>query len=232
VREPACGRRDLRGRDAHCWAPPAQNPASGTTAPGSHLGYRRSERRSGQRWFRAACRTRSRPWDTLTRCCARRVLAWTVFPLVVPLRSTCSSSSRPDAFAGFVATMGTSDFSGSFIIGYGLVDLPDTDQPARAAGQPGDLPVSAQGACVHAWGLGPRSVDLRSRWRDRPFRLPPGGTGSAPGIVFFAAQYPACTFPCRRFVLALADQNARLGGQCGSLLLHCSGLSPPTPCRL
>ena len=27
-----------RSRDAHCWAPPPQIPASGTTAPGSCLG--------------------------------------------------------------------------------------------------------------------------------------------------------------------------------------------------
>ncbi len=28
----------IRGRDAHCWAPPAQIPASAIHAPGSHLG--------------------------------------------------------------------------------------------------------------------------------------------------------------------------------------------------
>ena len=28
----------------------------------------------------------------------------------------------------------------------------------------------------------------------------------------FAAQWPACTIPCRRFALALAGHDARLGG--------------------
>ena len=28
----------------------------------------------------------------------------------------------------------------------------------------------------------------------------------------FAAQWPACTIPCRRFALHLAEQHARLGG--------------------
>jgi len=29
--------------------------------------------------------------------------------------------------------------------------------------------------------------------------------------MYFAAQYPARTYPCRRFAVALADANARLG---------------------
>ena len=32
-----------------------------------------------------------------------------------------------------------------------------------------------------------------------------------PGIVVFGAQYLACTFPCRRFAIALAGNHARLG---------------------
>src|ERR1700722_2873801 len=30
--------RGARGRDGHCWPPPAQIPACGATAPGSYLG--------------------------------------------------------------------------------------------------------------------------------------------------------------------------------------------------
>jgi hypothetical protein len=47
----------------------------------------------------------------------------------------------------------------------------------------------------------------------------------------FAAQWLAYALPYRRFVGVLTDANARLGGRCGSLLLHRSGLAPPTPCR-
>ena len=46
-----------------------------------------------------------------------------------------------------------------------------------------------------------------------------------------AAQWPACTYPDRRFAGALTDACARLRRECGSLLLHRSGLAPPTPCR-
>src|ERR1035437_844564 len=35
----------------------------------------------------------------------------------------------------------------------------------------------------------------------------------------------------RRFADILADACARLGGRCGSLFLHRSGLAPPAPCR-
>ena len=49
--------------------------------------------------------------------------------------------------------------------------------------------------------------------------------------VDFAAQWLAYAIPYRRFADVLADNCARLGAECGLLLLHRSGLSPPTPCR-
>ena len=56
--------------------------------------------------------------DTLSRFCARRVLRWSTFLPVPALRSTGSAAGRPVLFAGFVATMAESDFSGSCIIGF------------------------------------------------------------------------------------------------------------------
>jgi hypothetical protein len=50
-------------------------------------------------------------------------------------------------------------------------------------------------------------------------------------FITFAAQWLAYTLPCRRFTDILAEACARLGGQCGSLLLHRDGLAPSTPCR-
>jgi hypothetical protein len=47
----------------------------------------------------------------------------------------------------------------------------------------------------------------------------------------FAAQWLAYTFPCRRFASSLAAGARTAKGRCGSLLLHRSGLAPPTPCR-
>jgi hypothetical protein len=42
-----------RGRNPHCWKPPAQIPAGAIHAPGSHLGYLAAKRTPGQ-----GCRTR------------------------------------------------------------------------------------------------------------------------------------------------------------------------------
>jgi hypothetical protein len=46
-----------------------------------------------------------------------------------------------------------------------------------------------------------------------------------------AAQWLAYTYPYRRFADTLTSDCARLGGRCGSLNLHRSGLAPPIPCR-
>ena len=43
----------------------------------------------------------------------------------------------------------------------------------------------------------------------------------------FVARWLAYAFPYRRFAHTLAAADARLGGRCGSLFLHRSGLSPP-----
>ena len=47
----------------------------------------------------------------------------------------------------------------------------------------------------------------------------------------FAAQWPACALPCRRFAVTLAGANARPGAEVVSLRLPRGGLAPPTPCR-
>jgi hypothetical protein len=66
----------------------------------------------------AARRTRPSACDTLSRFCARHVLCWFAFLPVPALRSTNSATGCPALFAGFVATMAQSDFSGSCIIGF------------------------------------------------------------------------------------------------------------------
>jgi hypothetical protein len=48
-----------------------------------------------------------------------RVVAWIAFLLAFPLRSLVSAVDRSTLFDNFVATSGPSDFSASFIIGYG-----------------------------------------------------------------------------------------------------------------
>ena len=64
---------------------------------------------------------------------------------------TGSAAAAAALFAGFFARMAESDFSGSFIIGFG--SSPSRCGPPAgtgADGQPGDLPVPEQGACMHA----------------------------------------------------------------------------------
>ena len=50
-------------------------------------------------------------------------------------------------------------------------------------------------------------------------------------IDLFAAQWLACTLPCQRFTYGLTTATRMTRGRCGSLLLHRSGLAPPTLCR-
>jgi hypothetical protein len=49
--------------------------------------------------------------------------------------------------------------------------------------------------------------------------------------VKFAAQWLACTLPCRRFAVILAECLRTARRRCGSLHLHRSGLAPSAPCR-
>jgi LacI family transcriptional regulator len=55
------GAGSVRGRDVHCWTPPAQIRTSPIRASGSYLGGVTAKRRSG------ACRTRSSAWVTRAR---------------------------------------------------------------------------------------------------------------------------------------------------------------------
>src|SRR5580693_2790233 len=96
---------EVRGRDVHCWTPPAQIRTSPIRASGSYLGGVTAKRRSG------ACRTRSSAWVTRARLWVRCVLCWSAFPLVPALGSTASAAGVPVLFDGFTATMAESDFS-------------------------------------------------------------------------------------------------------------------------
>src|SRR6267378_2916693 len=90
-----------------------QNRTCGFPAYGSHLGCVTAKRSL------ATFRMRSSACDTFARLCVRYVLCWSAFPLVPALRSTDSAADCSALFAGFIATMAGSDFSGPCIIGYG-----------------------------------------------------------------------------------------------------------------
>src|SRR6202043_2818406 len=67
-----------------------------------------------------ASRMRDCACDTAARLCVRTVLCSSAFSLPPPLPSTSSAAAEATLFACFSATLGRSDFSLAFIVGYGL----------------------------------------------------------------------------------------------------------------
>src|SRR5262249_48885355 len=167
---------------------------------------------------------------TLSRSCARRVLCWLTFPSASALGSTDSAAGCPALFVGFPATIAESDFPRPFIIGYG--SSPSRCGPAQrtAAGQTWDLPVPVQGASAHA-----RFFDLAGPFgpcdgASETCCLPRSKQRRHPGIGFRGSMAGLCPpLPTLRRRPYGHQRTAR--GRCGSLLLHRSGLAPPTPCR-
>src|SRR5437870_5855870 len=165
--------------------------------------------------LRATCRTRSSALGAPPRLCVRSAVRSREFPLVRPLPSAASAAGSTALFGGFLGTIGRSDFPCPFILGVcpqtsrGGLQLPPLETDA---GPPGSR---AQG--VHACAgsptargsrrprnSGPRDVAFRPRKRRRhPEPLP-----IAQQLPYFAAQYPACIFPCQRFTAALAGVAA------------------------
>jgi hypothetical protein len=178
----------------------------------------------------AACRTRSSAWDTLPRFCARHVLCWLAFPSAPALGSTGSATGRPALFVGFVATMAGSDFSRPCITGYG--SSPSRCGPAAKYRRPDTRsPGSRTGSIRTCQGLRPRRVE-RVLALTRLFVSPSAmRTASAPGTTVLSRlngwpmRTPADASPRPR------GRRRTARGRCGSLLLHRSGLAPPTPYR-
>ncbi len=98
----------------------------------------------------APLRMRSSACDTLARLCVRNVLCRSAFPLSHPLSSTNSAAADATLFAGFPGTFAQSDFSRPYIIGYGLIGLPDTDRPpTRTASREISRVPRKEFPCVH-----------------------------------------------------------------------------------
>ena len=104
-----------RGRDGHCWPPPAQIRACPIQALGSYL-----ECMTRNRLLLTALRMRPCSCDTASRLCVRPVLCWSEFLSVPPLPSADSATVRTALFAGLLGTTSGSDCSVPCIIGYGL----------------------------------------------------------------------------------------------------------------
>src|SRR4051794_27474066 len=174
---------------------------------------------------------RSSPWDTLSRSCARHVLCCSAFPLVPALGSPCSAIGGPTLFARFIATTAGSDSSGSFIIGFG--SSPSRCGPAVAchSGQSRGLPVPVQGASMHARVSDHVGSSRPSRYRAGSCCLPHTRRTSAPEKHHFRGSMAGLHAPLSTLHERPHDRPRMTRGQCGSLLLHCDGLAPSTPCR-
>jgi hypothetical protein len=182
----------------------------------------------------AAVRTRSSACDTPTRLCVRGVLCPLAFPSAPAFRSTRSSAAGAASFAGFPATMAGSDFSRPFIVGYG--SSPPRRGPAGLyrycpSGRARDLPAPGHKERAHMPGSATAPGRPGARIA-RPSVLPSvTQTTSAPGITFFRGSMAGLCVPLSTLRLRHRGRLRMTRGRCGSLLLHRSGLAPPTPCR-
>jgi hypothetical protein len=138
-----------------------------------------------------------------SRLWVRNLLRSGVFPLASPLPSTppWPSQAQPRSAASSVLrNCPTSRLRASSACVLGLSDAVCDFLSHRRTR---DLPVSAQGACVHAQGLRPRRVQKRLALTTLPV-LPSAsfngvGTQKWPALAYwwfnFAAPYLACTYP-------------------------------------
>src|SRR5215208_2065489 len=154
---------------------------------------------------------RSSACSTVPRLGIRPVLCWSAFPLASALGSTGSAADRSALFVGFTATMAESDFPPPCIIGFG--SSPSRCGPPASSGD-GQTRTSRFPYKELPHMPGSLTTPARPGARDNaPVRVAfhDGYRVGVPGIVVFGAQYLACTFPCRRFAIALAGNHARLG---------------------
>jgi hypothetical protein len=193
----------------------------------------------------AASRTRSSACDTLSRSCARRVRCWSAFPL-----GLCPPPSQGQALAPpaprrnvplcspaslLLRQRQTSRVRASPVT---APRLSDAGQRRPTAGQTRDLPVPVQEASArarvydHAPRLRRGRLVGRALAMARPSMLPSGiMTPSAPGTFLLSRLngWPVRSTADASPTPSRGRRTAR--GRCGSLLLHRSGLAPPTPCR-
>jgi hypothetical protein len=125
--------------------------------------------------------------------------------------------------------MGESDFSGPFIVGFGL--RPSRRGPCKTPqGQSRDIPVPEQGASAHARVYDDAEPTYVSRPRHGPYCLLQDGKHRRSEVGFRRSmaglRYPLSTL---RFAPHGSPRMTR--GRCGSLRLHRRGLSPHTSCR-
>ena len=172
----------------------------------------------------SACVTRARPW-------VRSVLCRFAFPLVPGLGSTGSAPGCPGLFVGFTATMPGSDFSRSFIGGFG--SSPSRRGPTDHRGHrpirrsPGSRTRNVR-TCQ---GLGPRRARQALAMTRLSVSPSDYSTPSAPGICNVRGSMAGLCAPLPTLRRRPRGRPRTARGRCGSLLLHGDELSPSVPCQ-
>src|SRR5206468_3927443 len=108
--------------------------------------------------------------------------------------------------------------------------LPDADRRRLPNGRSRDLPVPVQGASAHARFFDHAGSFGPCDGASETCCLPRSKQRRHPGLSFRGSMAGLCPpLPTLRRRPRGRQRTAR--GRCGSLLLHRSGLAPPTPCR-
>jgi len=174
----------------------------------------------------AAWRTRSSACDTRPGTASGSCFAGSRSLGPRPCSTGSAAVLLPALFVGFPATLARSDFLGSFIIGFG-------SSPSRC----GPVVLSAKPKISRS-----HTKSVRTCQGLRPRRTGDARVVASARIAFhvkdvsafeqesFSRSMAGCAYPCQRFAAALTDDCDDSGPLC-SLLLQCSGLSPPTPRR-
>ena len=168
----------------------------------------------------------------LDRRRVRTVRCSSAFLAIPPLPSIDSATGTPVLFADFIGTTSECDFSSSYIIGFG--SSPSRCGPSAhtaTGGQAGDLPVPAQGACVHARFSDHAGASARLRWRTQTYCLPLHRQRRHPEQVFFRGSMAGLHVPLPTLRRRPRGRLRTARGRCGLLILHRNGLAPSTPCR-
>src|SRR6266511_4206610 len=213
-----------RGRDASYLAPPAQNRTGPIRAYGSHLGCVTAKRFSLRLAVCAPAPVTHLPGSASGACFAGSHSPWPLpFAPPAPRRSRplCSSASQL-----LWQSLTSRDRASSAT----APRLPDADRRQLPNGRSRDLPVPAQGASAHARFFDHAGSFGPCDGASETCCLPHSKRRRHPGIGFRGSMAGLCPpLPTLRRRPRGRQRTAR--GRCRSLLLHRSGLAPPTPCR-
>ena len=163
---------------------------------------------------------------TGSRLGAGPCFCWLAFPSPPPLVHRSAADRRP--VVGFPLLWRSLT---PHVVIIARASHSDAARPARAAGRTWGLPVPAQEACVRARFFDHAGSSKCLRWRSWTYCLPLHRQRRHPETVFYRGSMAGLHVPLPTLRRHPHGGLRTARGRCGSLLLHRSGLAPPTPCR-